>query len=180
MFSSWLHPERGYEEAQKKYQPYYQGGLDAQQGLQGAMKNLLDPEALQSKWAQGYEESPYAKQMEQKATQGGLNAASSMGLMGSTPALQAIQAGTSRIGSADRQQYLSNLMDMYKTGAGIGQNMYNTGASMSKPMAETEYGKTNAPGQMFGNLVNTGLNLAGSYLTGGMGTGGFGRGAWKP
>jgi hypothetical protein len=45
--------------------------------------------------------------------------------------------------------------------------------------AQLAYGAKNAPGQLFGNLLNAGINLGTSYLTGGMGTGSYGRGAWS-
>ena len=49
--------------------------------------------------------------MKSRAQEQGLSAASSMGLLGSTPALQAIQAGRSQISNADKHQYLSDLME---------------------------------------------------------------------
>lgn len=199
--SSFLHPERGYQAAQDQMQQYYsqaqqgmqpfmQEGQQAGEQLAPAMQKLLDPQGLQSEWMEGYETSPQAQLAQQQAQQQGLDAASSMGLMGSQPALQAIQGGMSNIGIQDRQNYLGDLMDKYKTGIGLGQNMYGTGAQMAgqsgqqamqmgQDAAQMAYGQQNAPGQMFGNLLNTGLNLGTSYLTGGMGTGRFGRGAWS-
>lgn len=188
--SSFLHPERGYQKGQEqldKYfqqgqgylQPYNQFGQNAYGNINEAMQALLNPEALQSKWIQGYEESPAAKQAESMAQEHGLNAASSMGIMGSTPALQAIQAGTSEIGMNDRQNYLDNLMQKYLAGVGIGQNIFGTGASAASGMssnamnmgqnsAQMAYGKENAPGDLFSKLLGSGVGLVGSYLGGGM------------
>lgn len=188
MFSSFLHPGRAYEKAQEqmeKYypqaqgylQPYNQQGQQAYGGLSGAMNQLLDPMALQDKWTQGYHESDYAKQLEDMASQHGLNAASSMGLMGSSPALQALQAGTTNIANADRHQYLSDLMQKYLQGAGIAQGIYGQGANaagaqsqnamnMGQGSAQMAYGKEKAGGNLFGNLLGTGLSLAGGALFG--------------
>lgn len=184
--SSFLHPERGYEEAQKeldKYyqqaqqyqQPYMQHGEEAYGGLSGAMNSLLNPEELYSQWSGGYQESPAAKYAEESARNRGLDAASSLGLMGSTPALQAIQAGTSRIGAEDRQNYLNDLMQKYLSGIGVAQNIYGTGANaagqlgqnamnMGQNAAQMKYNQTNAQGNLFGNLLGTGASFAGGLV----------------
>jgi hypothetical protein len=182
--SSFLHPRRGYDAAQGQLDKYYQDaqgyqkpymdqGQAAYGNLSDMMKSLLDPAALQSKWASGYQESDAAKNLENTATQHGLNAASSMGIMGSTPALQAIQQGTSQISAADRQQYLNDLMQKYLSGAGIAQGIYGTGANAANNMsgnamnmgqnaAQMAYNQQNAGGNSFGGL----LGMAGSLGSG--------------
>tara|TARA_R110000868_G_scaffold335547_1_gene596441 strand:+ start:24856 stop:25482 length:627 start_codon:yes stop_codon:yes gene_type:complete len=180
--SSFLHPDRGYKagqeqldkyynQAQQQYQPFINQGQNAYGGLNEAMQNLLDPQALQDKWASGYKESDAAKQMEGMAQEHGLNAASSMGLMGSSPALQAIQAGTSQIGAQDRQSYLDNLMQKYLAGTGIAQSVYGTGANaagqagqnamnMGQNSAQMAFGQQNAPGDMFSKLLQGAASFA--------------------
>ena len=198
--SSFLHPGKGYQKGQEQldkyfgqtqnyfnqaqgYQlPYFQQGQGSFGPLSGAMNMLLNPEALQNKWASNYAESPAAKNAEAMATEHGLNAASSMGLMGSTPALQAIQAGTSQIGMQDRQNYLDNLMQKYLAGAGIAGNIYNQGANSANQMgnnamnmgtnamnmgqnsANMAYGQQNAGGDMFGRLLGPLAGYLGSGL----------------
>lgn len=189
--SSFLHPGKGYEKGQEqldKYynqaqgnlQPYNQNGLDQYSNLNEFIKNLMNPEALQNKWAEGYKESPSAIQAEKMAQEHGLNAASSMGLMGSNTALNATQAGTTQIGLDDRQNYLDNLMQKYMAGAGLVQGAYGTGANaagqmgqnamnMGQNSAEMAYGKQNAGGNMLSGLIGQGIGLAGSALGGPMG-----------
>jgi len=193
--SKFLHPEKGYEKGQEqldKYyaqgqgylQPYNQFGQNAYGDINAAMKALLNPEELQNKWTQSYEESPQAKQAEAMAQEHGLNAASGLGLMGSGTALDAIQSGTTQIGLNDRQNYLDNLMQKYLAGAGIGQNIFGQGANAANAMsgnamnmgqnsAQMAYGKENAQGNLFGNLLGAGIGLAGTALGGGM----YGKGA---
>jgi len=200
-FTSWMNPGRGYDAAQEQLNNYYnqaQGGISPymQQGQQqyGNLNNyinsLMDPQALQDKWAKGYKESEAAKNMENLAQQHGLNAASSMGLMGSNTALNAIQSGTSQIAEQDRQNYLNDLMQKYMQGGAAAQGIYNTGAgaanqygqnamNMGNNSAQMQYGRTNAPGAFFGQAVGAGSKLLMDYLTGGMGSGGFGRGVWS-
>ena len=189
MLSSFMRPQRGYQagqeqldkyynQAQNQMQPYVQQGQQQYGNINNSINSLLDPQALQDKWSSGYQESQAAKDTQALAQQQGLDAASSMGLMGSSTALNAIQAGTSQIGAQDRQTYLDNLMQKYLAGTGMSQNIYNQGANsagqmgqnamnMGQNSAQMAYGQQNAPGQMFGNLVNTGANMAGSWLFGG-------------
>jgi len=200
-FSSWLHPGRGYADAAAQHDKYYNQAQGYQQPyntagqgqigtLNKGISELTDPQTLYDKWSKGYKESEAAKQMEGLANEHGLNAASSLGLMGSSPALQAIQAGTSGIVAQDKQQYMQDLMDKYNKGMGFSQNMYNTGATTAGQMGtnamtqggragETAFGQANAGGSMFGQGAGMFTKLIQDYLTGGMGKGGFGRGVWS-
>lgn len=188
--SSFLKPGRGYEKAQEQLDKYYneaQGyqkpifeqGQGAYGNLAGAMGSLLDPAALQGKWIESYQTSPAALNAQKMASQQGLNAASSMGLMGSSPALSAIQQGTSQIGMEDRQNYLNDLMQKYLAGAGIAQNIYGIGAGAAGNMgqnamnqgqnaAQMSYGRANAGGNMLGNLLGTAAGAGMGLATGGM------------
>lgn len=199
--SSFLHPDRGYKSAQDeltKYynqgqgylQPYNQFGLNQGVNQQKYIDELTDPQTLQDKWSKGYEESQAAKDMENLATQHGVNAASSLGLGGSNTALNAIQSGTSGIVAQDKQKYLDDLMEKYKTGVGLSENMYNQGVKTAGEMghnaitqgedaAGLKFGETNAQGNLFGKIAGGASNILLNYLTGGMGVGGFGRGAWS-
>lgn len=189
--SSFLHPERAYDKAQQKLdqyyqqgqgylQPYNQYGLDTYGKYSSAMDKLLNPSALQDEWSKNYQESDIAKQNEAMATQHGLDAASSMGLMGSSPAISAIQSGTAGIVAQDRQKYLDDLMQKYMTGIGIGQDIYGKGANAANSMsqnamnqgqnsAQMEFNKNNAQGDMFGKLLGYGAGTIGSALGGPIG-----------
>lgn len=189
--SSFLNPGKGYQKGQEQLDKYYnqaQGALNPynQQGqqqygnLNDIIKNLMDPTELNKKWTESYTESPQAKQAEAMAQEHGLDAASSMGLMGSNTALQATQAGTTQIGLDDRQNYLDSLMQKYLAGAGISQGIYGQGANaagqmannsmnMGQNSAEMAYGKQNAGGNMLSGLIGQGIGLAGSALGGPIG-----------
>lgn len=189
--SSFLNPGKGYEKGQEQLDKYYnqaQGALNPynQQGqsqygnLNDYIKALMDPQALQDKWAKGYTESESAKNAEGMAKEHGLDAASSMGLMGSSPALGAIQAGTTQIGLDDRQNYLNNLMQKYLAGAGLSQGIYgmgenaasgmaNNSMNMGQNSAQMAYNKQNAGGNMLSGLLGLGGSIAGSALGGPIG-----------
>lgn len=188
---SFLHPEEGYKDAAKKMEqawrqaqgfqePYRQAGLDQMGRLNSAENALLDPSALLGKWMEGYQTSPFAQKSIQNATASGLDAASSMGLMGSSPALKNIQTSAGDIMNADRQQYLNDLMQKYMAGIGIGQNMYGIGAStagnmgnqaigVGENLGQAAYGARNAPGDMLKNLLAMGAKMYMQSQMGGAG-----------
>ncbi len=192
-FSDFFNPGGGYKSAQEQLDKYYQqaqGNLDPynQHGQEtygkysGAMDKLLNPAALEDEWNKNYKESDYAKQNEAMAQQHGLGAASSMGLLGSSPALQAIQSGTARIGAQDRQQYLDDLMKKYMAGIGIGKDIYGQGENAANSMsqnamhmgensAQNQFNQKNAGGDMFGKLLGLGGSFLGGFLPGGIGKG---------
>lgn len=189
MIGSFLHPERGYKEAEKQIReaqarqraglsPYSQTGLEQRGPLGEAERSLLDPGALYEKWAAGYQESPAAAQMRERAKQAGLEAASSMGLMGSSAALQNIEQSAADISARDRQSYLEDLMRKYLAGIGIGQQLYGTGADIASRLAEMEgrmgenlagarYGRETAPGGLFGKFLGSGIGAAAGGAIGG-------------
>lgn len=139
--------KKGYNEAQGYLKPYNQAGTDQISRLTGAEDKLMDPSALQNEWAKGYEMSPYAQQLQDQAMNSGLEGAGSMGLLGSSAALNTLQQGSSNIMQRDREKYMNDLMQKYLSGIGIGQGIYNTGA--------------NSGSQLGQNAMTQGQNLAG-------------------
>jgi len=180
-----------YNQAQGGLKPYDQMGQQAGNYLQDMMNKFMNPGELESEWSKGYETSPYAQQMMGQAKESGMDAASQMGLMGSSAALNNIQNQAGNIMQQDRQHYMDDLMQKYMQGMGIGQNMYGQGASVASQMGQNamnmgqnmgglEYGK-HAAGpnflmQMLGGLGGIGKN----WLTGGFGQGSYGRGMFQP
>lgn len=175
MIDSFLHPEKGYEAAAKQMQdawrqaqaaqePFRQAGQGQLPILQGAESNLMDPSALLAKWMSSYQESPFAKRSFDTAKSAGLDAASSMGLEGSSAALGNIEQSAGDIMGADRSKYLDDLMNKYMKGIGIGQDIYNTGAAtagnlggqglrVGDYMGGSAFGAQNAPGELFKQLM---------------------------
>lgn len=186
MFTSFLNPGKGYKKAQNqldKYyqqsqqqlQPYNQNAQNMYGQLSDATTNLLNPSSLMDKWINDYQMSDQAKFAQNRAMDSGINAASAMGLVGSSPALQALQYGQSEIGAQDEQRYIERMINQYLQGAGLAQGIYGQGANaagnmsnnamnMGSSAAEMAYGRQNAPGQLFGNLLGTAANLGGSYM----------------
>jgi hypothetical protein len=198
---SLLHPGRAYEEAQKAAEKYYQQaqgfqqpfishGEEAYGGLSEAMRRLLNPADLYGEWSKGYELSPYAQDEAELVKQQGLDALSASGLLGSSAGARGIQKGTSQILLADRQRYLDDLMNKYLAGAGIANNLYNTGfgastnaSNFASNMGETSSmnaaNRYSAPGRMLGNLIGTGVGVAAGLANPGMGLAGLLNKGWS-
>lgn len=162
---------KGYKEAQGYQQPYYQHGLDAYGGINTALQKLLNPAALSEEWSKNYATSPEAQRAMQMNMGQGMDAASAMGLMGSSGALQNIQQGAGDIMLQDKQRFLNDLMQKYMAGIGLGSNIYGLGAGAGQNMADRafshgenmaglKYGEKQAPLQFAGGLL-------GSFLGGG-------------
>jgi hypothetical protein len=186
MFTSFLNPGKGYQKGQEqldKYygqsqqylQPYQQQGQEAYGALNEAQNNLLNPSGLHDRWLQEYNQSEASKIAQARAMEQGNRAAASTGVLGSTPHLQALQAGSAEIGAQDQEHYIDRMIQQYLQGAGIAQNIYGHGANAGNQMSQNAtnmgnesanmaYGRQNAPGQLFGQLLGTGANLAGGYM----------------
>lgn len=184
--SKFMNPQKGYESGQNELNKYYnqsqgylnpynQNGQNAYGGLNDAMNKLLNPQQLQDEWSKGYETSDAAKQDIADAQRYGQDAASSMGLNGSSAALNAIQGGASNIGAHDKQQYMNDLMQKYMTGTGIGQNIYGVGAGAAGQMSQNAnnmgqnsagmaYNQENAQGDLFSKLIGSFMGAAGTAM----------------
>ncbi len=176
---SWLsnlfHSDKPYKEAQNRLenfynqgqsyiQPYQQYGQQGYENLTNIMNALLHPESLQDQWIKNYQESGEARNAEDIAGQRGLDAASTMGLLGSRSALDAIQQGKSNIALQDRQNYLNDLMQKYLQGAGIATNLFNTGASASNNLANNALNMGQNEAQLGYNQQASGSGLLSGLL----------------
>lgn len=177
---SWLsqlfHPGKGYDNAKETSQKYYndaqsglnpynQNGQAAQQQLMDFLKNLSDPSKLQEEWGKNYKESDYAKQLGQSSIDKGLNAAGSMGLIGSSAALNNIQEEGSDIMAKDRQQYMDDLMKKYMAGIGLGENISGMGAAAAGQQSQNAMNQGTTEANLDFGKYNAGPNM----ITGGIG-----------
>jgi hypothetical protein len=189
MINSCLHPEQGYEAAIQKLQEFFKQAQGYNQPtfnqgqsqfgrLNDQANQLNDPAAFEAKLDNSYNTSPRAKQDIAEANASGLDAASSMGLLGSSAALSNIQKGASNIMEGDRADYIKNLMQNYLSSVGIGQNLYGIGANAGNALSqnamtegENEAGlkgaAVNAPGAQLGKLFGGAADLGINYFTGG-------------
>ena len=170
-----LNPGRPYKNAQKEYskgweeakgyeKPYWQQGIDQADKLKEAQDRLMNPDKMYSDWASKYETSPAAKQERDEANASGMDAASSMGLLGSSSALENVQKTSNNIVQKDRDKYMNDLMQKYMAGLGIGQNMYNTGANMGGQMGNQAMNFGEGMGNLKFGEGNAMMNMMQNFL----------------
>ncbi len=161
--------------AQGTQQPYLDAGTGAIGDYQKWLQGQQDPSKFINDQMGKYQESPYARYMQQQSMNAGQNAASASGLMGSTPLMQQLQQNAGNIASQDQNQWLQNVLGI-NTQYGQGQqnlmtggqnaansltNMYN---QMGQNMGQAAYGKEAGKKQDFWNTIGGGLGMIGSFL----------------
>jgi len=166
VISDFLNPAKPYQQAGNALTQYFNQGQQYQMPF---YQNLSNPINLQNEWMQSYQQSPHSQFMQEQAMNSGLNAASSMGLLGSTPALQSIMNQSSRIAAADRDNYLNQLMQKYQLGAGMSTNLANAAYNQGNNMAQMTYGQHAAGPQLLMNLLGMGLGAGATALGGPIG-----------
>ncbi len=158
--------------SEKIQNPFLQAGHSAVTDMQRWLQGMLNPTAFINKTMGDYQESPYAKYLQDQTTKAGINAASAGGLVGSTPFAQQMQQNAAGIASQDMQNWLQNVLGIntqYGQGqqylSGMGQNAANalTGlyGNMGQLMGEGAYGQRAGRNQDFANLLGGGLKLGG-------------------
>lgn len=146
-------------------QPYQNAGVGAIGNYQNWLKGQQDPSKFINNLMSGYQESPYAKYMQQQSMNAGINAGSASGLTGSTPLMQQLQQNAGNIASQDQNQWLQNVLGI-NTQYGQGQNnlmqggqnaansllnMYN---QAGQNMGQAQYGRQDAKNNDFWSMIN--------------------------
>jgi len=153
--------------AQGTQQPYLDAGTGAIGDYQKWLQSQQDPSKFINDQMGNYQESPWAKNLQQQSMNAGQNAASASGLMGSTPLMQQLQNNAGTISSQDQNQWLQNVLGI-NTQYGQGQNnlmqggqnsansltnMYNQmGQNMGQAAYGQQAGKNQDRNNMFGGL----------------------------
>ena len=163
------------QQAQQTQQPYLNAGQGAIGDYQKWLEGQKDPSKFINDQMGNYQESPWAKNMQQQSMNAGQNAASASGLMGSTPLMGALQQNAGTIASEDQNKWLQNVLGI-NTQYGQGQqnlmnggqnaansltNMYN---QMGNNMGQAAYGQQAGKQQDFWNMIGGGLGMLGSFL----------------
>jgi len=186
---SFLDPSSGYGAAENQLSnywnqakgflsPYATAGNNVLPQLMNESSALMNPEQLEAQWANSYQESPEAQQLSAQTQQSGMDTASSMGLLGSSPATSAITEATGNVVARDRQNYLSNLMQKYTDAINIQKGIYSTGANAAGQLgqeanqfgqssANLAFGKGNADSSMFYGLLGKLIGSSGGGSGGG-------------
>jgi hypothetical protein len=150
--------------AQGLQQPYLNAGQGAIGNYQNWLQGQQDPTKFINNLMGGYQESPYAKYLQQQSMNAGQNAASASGLIGSTPLMQQLQQNSTNIASQDQNQWLQNVLGI-NTQYGQGQQNLMSGGQnaanslmgiigqMGQNMGEAAYGRQAGKNQDLWNLI---------------------------
>lgn len=167
--------QKYYNQGQQAEQPYQQAGTQAIGDYQNWLKGQKDPSGFINNLMGQYQESPYARYMQQQSVNGAQNSASASGLMGSTPLMQQIQQNASNISSQDMNQWLQNVLGI-NSQYGQGQNnlmqggqraansLANMDMQMGNNMGQAAYGQQAGKKQDFWNELGGIGSLIGSFL----------------
>lgn len=162
--------QRWINQAQSVQQPYQNAGVNAIGQYQDWLKGQKNPTEFINNLMGGYQESPYARYMQQASMNAGQNAASASGLSGSTPLFQQLQQNAGNIASADQNTWLQNVLGI-NTQYGQGQqnlmqggqnaanqltNLYN---QAGQAMGQGQFGKQAGKNQDFWSTIGGILNL---------------------
>lgn len=176
-------PRKAYAEAQRAYDPWMDRASGAynpfyEEGQKGMGKYEDWLGSMENPWefinnAMGkYQESPYAKYLQDYAQKAGTNAASASGLTGSTPFAQQMQQNAANISSQDMQNWLNQVLginsqygkgwgDIMNQGFNAAQGMANVFGQRAGDEAKMAYGKEAAGQSRTGNIVGGLLQMFG-------------------
>ncbi len=148
-----------FNEAKGYQNPFYQAGTGAIPQLQEWLAGQKDPSKFINNLMGQYQESPWAKYMQDQSMRAGLNAASAGGGgpgnmggagLGSTPFLQQAQQNASNISSGDMQNWLGRVLGINtQYGQGM-ENMVNRGQNAANSLSQlaNDFGQRSAEAEM--------------------------------
>lgn len=162
--------QKYYNQAIDKQNPFYNAGVGAIGNFQDWLNGMKDPSGFVNSLMGKYQESPWAKYMQQQAMRAGQNAASASGLAGSTPFAQQMAQTAAGISSQDMQNWLNNVFGIntqYGEGEGTlmqgGQHaadfMGDLYGQLGNNMAEAAYGREAGNQYDRNNLLSGGMNM---------------------
>ncbi len=139
-------------QAQGHQAPYDSAGRAAIPAYQQWLQTQQNPTQFINDTMNQYQESPYARFLQQQSINAGENEASALGLLGSTPMMQQLQQNAHNISSADQNQWLQNVLGINQQYGQGQQNLMNQGQNsantlsnlanqMGQRMGDAEYNK---------------------------------------
>ena len=148
--------KRYYGQAQDAQNPFYKAGLGGMSNFQDWLGGMKDPSAFINKLMGGYQQSPWAQNLQNQSMRAGTNAASMGGLpngmggagVGSTPFAQQMQQNAGNIASQDQNQWLQNVLGV-NSQYGAGQGSLMQGGQRAADMMSSL-------AQMMGNNMGAG------------------------
>lgn len=143
-----------------EYQDWQKKGLEGYKPFENWLSSMQNPSEFINHIMGQYQESPYAKYMQQQSVRAGQNAGSAAGLTGSTALAQQLQQNASNISSQDMNQWLQNVLGINTQ---YGQGQFGLGgakAGIYDKLGEGAYGARAGENQDFFNLLGGAGQLA--------------------
>jgi len=161
-----------YDQSRQTQNPFYNAGMGGMENFQKWLGGMQDPGGFINKLMGGYQESPWAKNLQNQSMRAGTNAASANGTAGSTPFAMQMQQNANNISSEDQQKWLQNALGI-NSQYGAGQQSLMSGGqhagdimsmlaqAMGGQMGSGAFGQKFGEGQNFWNMINGGLHFFG-------------------
>lgn len=164
------------QQAQHFFQPFYQSGVQAQQGSNRADAMLMGhPTGLEDQIMSGYRMSPYAQYQTNMLNRQMGNQAALAGDLGTPDEQLALGQQTQGIVSRDQQQYLQNAMQPYHWGlsglqqtAGRGMGAAGGMAAQQDMLARLSQQRAEDTSGLWGSLLGAGVDVGTQALMGGL------------
>lgn len=167
--------EKYIQQSQQTQKPYYDTGTNAMGQYKDWLETQKDPTKYINKLMGDYQESPYAKYLQEQSVRAGQNAASASGLLGSTPFAQQLQENATNIASGDMNKWLENVLgintqygqgqnNLMQTGQHAADQMSNTYNQAGQNMANLTYGSNAGKKQDWWNTIAGGLGSILSFF----------------
>jgi hypothetical protein len=96
--------------AGREYFNYYNQSKNALGDYKNDLNTMKDPSGFINKLMGGYQESPWARNLEQRTNNAATNMASANGLSGSTPLMMQMQQNSHNIASQDQDKWLQHVL----------------------------------------------------------------------
>jgi hypothetical protein len=125
-----------FESATNAQNPFAKAGQEAIPQFQSWTNSMSNPTSFINNAMNQYQESPWAKYLQQQSVRAGQNAASANGTIGSTPFAQQLQQNAQNISSQDMQTWLANVLGINTQYGGALNNQIQTGSHASDILSQ--------------------------------------------
>jgi len=147
-------------------QPYMEAGQEAIPEYEEWAHSMADPEEFTNQMMDAYQESPYAKFMQQQAVRSAQNAGSQYGMVGSSPYDFQVEQNAENISSQDLQNWMNHVMSLNRQYGGAEYNLMRGGQGSANQLLNL-YGREagamgeTAAGESAGQNANTASTIGG-------------------
>lgn len=156
-------------------QPYNQAGEGAIPNYENWAAKMQDPSDFINNLMNKYQQSPWAKFMQQQGVRQAQNAGSAEGMVGSSPYNLQVEQNAENISSQDLQNWLGKTLGINQQYGNAQQNLMNTGVQSANALsqlyqneanmnAQTAYGNQAGQNQDSNDMFSGALGVLSAFL----------------